>query len=148
MPAEGNPNFLPNGKFAKGNKVGVGNSNAGRPPRDYSIAHALSQAAKQAETVDDDGTVLTKAQVAARWLWECVLNPNLSFRDRLEAFKTVVNRIEPDYSLKLRESQVGDGEEASEETPLDLTRLSDDEIRVALAILDRAKADGGKPGGP
>ncbi len=83
-----------NGRFAQGHRF-----SRGRPPRSYSITSALATIGDLPETIDDDGNTITKAQMAARWLWKCVLDEELSYRDRLSALETVLSRIEPKVTL-------------------------------------------------
>lgn len=139
----------PDGTFAPGHQF-----SKGRPPRNYSIAHSLSIAANQPQTIDDDGNPLTDAQLAAKWLWEVVrtgldrrksedgdeqLLP-VSTRDRMEALKTILSRIEPEY--KLTDKNMGDAtDEELEEQVQKLDNLTDEE----LAVLEKlATGKGGK----
>lgn len=125
-----------------GNKIA-----SGRPPRNYSIAQALSIAADQQVSIDDEGKPLTRANIAAAWLWRVVaegldsrrdpdggdvLTP-VGTRDRMEALKTILSRIEP--GLKLTDSPpADDDDETSAETIRKLDELSDDELKVLEKI--------------
>lgn len=106
------------GRFAHGHKF-----SKGRPPRNYSIASAVSAIADTPETIDNEGNTLTKAQLAARWLWDRVLDDKLSFRDRLEAFKSVRACIEPDF--KLKDEHMGDNADPVSD---DLSGLTNEEL--------------------
>lgn len=127
------------GRFGQGNRYGKG-----RPPRNYSIAHAMSQLAGE-ETTTDDGETVTRAQWASRWLWSVVTsgqdrNKEVGFKDRLEALKTILSRIEPDF--KLNDKNVGTGdEEAEAEAVIErLESLSAEELAVLEKLAIR-KAD-------
>ena len=121
----------PDGTFARGHRL-----SPGRPPRNYSIAHALSVYAEEATTTDD-GETLTRAQWAARWLWSVVSsgrdrNQEVSFRDRLQALQTILSRIEPEYKLK-PEDMADLGDEAREVAE-QVAQLSPAELQVLAKI--------------
>lgn len=131
----------PDGTFQPGHKYA-----RGRPPRNYCIAHALSIAANEAVSVDDNGEPLTNAQLATRWLWRVVregvdsrrlpdggeqVQP-VATKDRLAALQTILARIEPGVKL----DQAKDDEDDAEVQAIvqRLEGLSDEE----LALLERA----------
>jgi hypothetical protein len=131
------------GRFGRGNQFAKGvntGKTTGRPPRRYSIASALAHFADVPETIDDDGTPRTKAWLAARWLWSVVLTGEdrgqpVSFRDRLEAIKTIQSAIEPPIKVNPAES-------VDDEAELDnLSELSDGELNELERLL-RVATDG------
>ena len=115
----------------------------GRPPRNYSIAHALSVVANDPASIDDDGNPLTYAQVASQWLWRIVRDGidrrstpdgapefvQVGTKDRLNALVTILNRIEPDYKLTPDQVDAMSDEEA-EQVLEKLDDLSDEELAV------------------
>lgn len=120
------------GWFTKNNKIG----NKGRPPRNYSIAHAMSIVAESPESVDNDGNPLTKAQAAAIWLWDRVFDAKLAFRDRLDALKTILSRIEPEF--KLTEKQMAEVTDEGARLEIEkLSKLSPEELSVLEKIATR-----------
>lgn len=131
-------------------KPGESGNRKGRPPRNYSIAHALSVAAEQPQSVDNEGNSLTEAQLAAKWLWDVVrtgfdkralpsgetsdkdakLMLPVSTRDRLEALKTILSRIEPDYKLTDKNLDDDTGDEQAQRVIERLEGLSPEELAV------------------
>ena len=109
-----NGQFTPGHRFAKG-----------RPPRSYSITSALAAIADEPQTIDDDGNPITNAHAAAQWLWKCVLDEELSYRDRLNALETVLNRVEPKITL----------------TGKDIDDVTDSEAELVIAKLDELSTD-------
>ena len=109
------------------------NGHAGRPRNKYSISAALERFSNQIESVEDDGTPITAATVAAKWLWACVVagkdrESPLEFNDRLAAFKTIRSAIEPkDKPIE----EVEDGLAS-------LKTLSDDELSQLETLLEKA----------
>ena len=86
----------PDGTFRRGHK-GMG----GRPRNSFSVTAALERMSAEAKSVDDDGTVITRAALAARWLWRCVGSGTdrghmLTFKERLDGFIAIRRAIEPD----------------------------------------------------
>ena len=83
--------------------------------------------------MEDDGTPITAATVAAKWLWACVVagkdsESPLEFNDRLAAFKTIRSAIEPkDKPIE----EVEDGLAS-------LKTLSDDELSQLETLLEKA----------
>lgn len=122
------PGHTPEGRFARGNKWGKG-----RPPRNYSIAHAMSVYAEEGTTTDD-GESLTRAQWAAKWLWGVVTSgqdrgKEVGFKDRLSGLQTILSRIEP--MVKLTETDIRNMSEGeAEEVVRNLESLSDEELKV------------------
>lgn len=141
------------GFFIKGNKIATG-----RPPRNYSISHAISLAAELPQSVDNEGNQLTDAQLAARWLWEVVRtgidtrkNPDgkgelhvpVCTRDRLAALATILNRIEPEWKSKIPIQPHDDDAEPLEK---EMAKLTDQELNTVLGILT-GRSGGGDTGG-
>ena len=142
----------PDGRFAPGNRAADGHRK-GRPPRNYSVAHALSIAADQPQSVDDDGAPLTDAQLAARWLWRIVRHGvdvrrdgdggeqplPVSTKDRLAALQTILSRIEPPTSADPADLPDAEPEQVMEQ----LDGLSDEELQVLEKIgMGRRGTDG------
>ena len=126
------------GRFTSGNQHG-----RGRPPRNYSISHALALAAEEPESVDDHGNTLTKAQVAARFLWDVVSTrkwngKDVSFKDWLCALQTILSRIEPVVKLTAGELQAEEEKEFVER----LQDLSPEELKVLQKVGLRMMEEG------
>ena len=133
------------GRFAPGNRCAEGvntGKRTGRPPRRYSIATALAHFADQAETIDNDGTPRTKAWLAAEWLWAVVTTGEdrgepVSFRDRVEALKTIQSATEP--VVKWDPQDDGAAEPTPEEVDMeDITEMTDAELVQLQALLQKA----------
>ena len=104
-------NRKPRGRW----KPGESGNPKGRPPKNYSIANALSLAAEQPQSVDDEGSPLTNAQLAADWIWRVVREGRdrrlsedgdpeyrvVATKDRLQALQSILSRIEPDVKVNL-----------------------------------------------
>ena len=134
------------GRFQPGNKIATG-----RPPREYSVAHALAIAARRPESWSDDGEPVTNAQIAADWLWQVVRTGRdervgddgeretvaVSSRDRMHALQTVLARIEP--TLKIDPSEMPDDE--ADQVADNLDNLTDDQLKL-LESIGVAKRDG------
>ena len=120
----------PGGGFAPGHKY-----SRGRPPRNYSIAHALSLAAEEPESVDDHGNPLTKAQVLSKRLFKILLSgmwqgEKISYRDWLQTFIHVQTVLEPAQRITPGESYAAEQEEMAKQ----LDHLSDEELAVLEKI--------------
>ncbi len=133
------------GRFGRGNQFAKGvntGKRTGRPPRRYSIATALAHFADQAETIDNDGTPRTKAWLAAEWLWAVVTTGEdrgepVSFRDRVEALKTIQSATEPVVKWDPQD------DEAAKPTPEevgmeDVAAMTDEELVQLQALLQKA----------
>jgi len=119
------------GRFRTGNRVSV---LGGSPPKKYSITRALAAAADVLHTIRDGGTPLTKAEAAAEWLWNAVLDDQLSFNDRLEALTTILKATETEPKIQsLNDS------DAPPQMPYDLRQLSSQELLVLKQTLAKAK---------
>ena len=142
------------GTFAPGHNIG----RRGRPRRNYSIAQALSVAADQPQSVDDDGDPLTHAQIAAEWLWTVVRDgiderqkPEggterlvVSTKDRLAALNTILARIEPAWKVT-PEDVAAETDERAQAAIRRLEQLSEDELtalKKAAGKLEGAPPDG------
>ena len=138
-------------------KPGQSGNPAGRPPNRYSITHALRVVGDMPQSVDDDGTPLTDAQLAARWLWGVVRTGRderrsedggaesvaVSTKDRMAALQTILGQLEPTRNLD--PSRLLDDEQA-EEVASKLDNLSDDELALLEKIgVGKGKADQDKP---
>ena len=129
------------GTFKTGHK-----SKGGRPPNNFSIGAALSKSANEVETVTDDGTPVTRAQLAAKWLWHCVVSgedrgEQLVFKDRLAAFQAVKSAIEPIVKINAADLP----EEPEDDLMPDVATLTGDELKDLQRLLmksgDTAGAD-------
>ena len=124
----------PDGTFRRGHK-GMG----GRPRNSFSVTAALERMSAEAESVDDDGTVITRAALAARWLWKCVGSGTdrghmLTFKERLDGFIAIRRAIEPDD----RRESAGQGDDRTQ----NLSALTDAELAQLEALLSKATAAG------
>jgi len=118
----------------------------GRPRRKYSITNTLANLIDAAVTIDDHGETRTNADLVCEWLMRCAVEGvdarstdgeveerTLGYRDRMDAVRIIIGRLEPEF--KLPEGTTID--EATEEVMARLTDLSDADLASLQTALGR-----------
>ncbi len=97
----------------------------------------MAAIADEPKTIDNDGNVITNAQAAAQWLWKCVLDEELSYKDRLHALEMLLNHTEPKVTLTDKDfDDVTDSEAELVITKLEELSTEELEILRKLALDD------------
>ena len=134
-----------NGRFTKGNNYG-----RGRPPRNYSISHALSALGDDAYTTDHEGNVRTNAWAISRFLIDVAVygedrrpdpdDPDntkvvpVTTKERMDAANSIIKAIEPARKEKARD--VGDEPDPEAAVMMaNLDSLTDEELKVLSKAL-------------
>mgnify|MGYP003153009225 CR=1 FL=1 len=127
-------------------KPGQSGNPKGRPKRKYTITNTLANLIDAAVTIDDAGETRTNADLVCEWLLRCAVEGidkrstdgeetirELGYRDRIDAVKIIIGRLEPEF--KLPEGATID--EATEEVMARLTDLSDADLASLQTALGR-----------
>lgn len=144
-----NPNMGGKTRFKKGHKY-----NAGFPF--FSLRTAIKRFGDEKETIRDDGTVLTRADLAAAWIWEVIITGHdaakhpdtgqrdvarVDFRGRLQAVQYVRDSVEPQGSYDQHMETEAEAFDSAESADMEaITTMTDGELAQLQGLLTKAAA--------